>query len=98
MGSYQDEVLMKSVFAEMETQELIDKLIKNGYGKIVDCLLMNESNCYTKRDRLNKSATCRQMKWKSKQLEETFAEMRELLQRDMEFGDEEEEESAEKKS
>jgi len=68
----------------VERQELIKKLIENGYGEIVTALLDDEKRVYTKKGRLNKSAACRKLKLKSKQLEDKLAEMRELLKNDME--------------
>lgn len=67
----------------LEMQELIDKLVKNGYGDIVKALLEDEKEVYTKRGRLNKSGACRKLNVKSKQLEDKLAEMRELLKKDM---------------
>jgi hypothetical protein len=78
--------------ANLETQELIQKLIDNGYGELVECLLGDESVVYTKKGRLNKSSTCRKMGWKNKQLEDILLEMRECLE-----GKEEEEDSEEEK-
>jgi hypothetical protein len=75
----------------LEMSEIIEKLKENGHTKLVECLLDHESDCYTKKGRLNKSATTRQMGWKSKQLEDALKEMRELL--GDEFGEEEEEEN-----
>jgi len=43
----------------IEEQELIDKLVKAGYGPLVNALLLNDSKCYTKKARLNKSGACR---------------------------------------
>lgn len=63
----------------IEMQEIIDKLCKNGYGELVECLLDNENDCYTKKGRLNKSATIRKLGWKSKQLEDALEGMREIL-------------------
>jgi hypothetical protein len=68
----------------VERQELIKKLIENGYGEIVTALLDDEKRVYTKKGRLNKSGACRKLKMKSKQLEDKLAEMRELLKNDME--------------
>ena len=68
----------------VERQELIKKLIANGYGEIVTALLDDEKRVYTKKGRLNKSGACRKLKLKSKQLEDKLAEMRELLKIDME--------------
>lgn len=68
---------------DLERQELINKLIKNGYGEIVE-ILLEENKVYTKKGRLNKSGACRKLKLKSKQLEDKLAEMRELLSEDME--------------
>ena len=63
----------------IEMQEIIEKLCKNGYGELVECLLDNDNDCYTKRGRLNKSATIRKLGWKSKQLEDALEGMREIL-------------------
>lgn len=75
--------MSRNHIAVLETQELIDKLIENGYGEIVDCLLSNENKVYTKKGRLNKSSTCRQLGFKGKQLEDALRSMRELLQEDL---------------
>lgn len=69
--------------AVIETQELIDKLVAEGYGELIDCLLSNESTVYTKKGRLNKSSTCREMQWKGKQLEDALKEMRAILEKDV---------------
>ena len=74
----------------LEMMEIIEKLKANGYGELVECLLDHESDCYTKKGRLNKSATTRKMGWKSKQLEDALKGMRELL--GAEFGEELEDE------
>ena len=63
----------------IEMQEIIEKLCKNGYRELVECLLDNDNDCYTKRGRLNKSATIRKLGWKSKQLEDALEGMREIL-------------------
>lgn len=72
-------MLRSNPIAMMETQELINKLISAGYGEIIECMLLNENKCYTKKDRLNKSATCRELGIKSKELEDALRKMRELL-------------------
>lgn len=69
----------------LENSELIDKLRRKGYGELVDCLLDNEDKVYTKKGRLNKSSTCREMGIKSKQLEDALMEMREILEEDLDF-------------
>lgn len=69
----------------LEMLEIIEKLKENGYTQLVECLLDHESDCYTKKGRLNKSATTRKMGWKSKQLEDALKGMRELLGK--EFGE-----------
>lgn len=63
----------------IEMQEIIDKLRKNGHGELLECLLDDDNECYTKRGRLNKSATIRKLGWKSKQLEDALEGMREIL-------------------
>lgn len=67
----------------IERQELINKLIENGYEDIVNALIEDDRKVYTKKGRLNKSGACRKLNMKSKQLEDKLAEMRELLRRDM---------------
>lgn len=68
---------------EMEIQELIQKLIKGGYGDVVQVLLENENKVYTKKGRLNKSGACRKLKLKTKQLEDKLQEMKNLLKNDL---------------
>lgn len=67
----------------IERQELINKLIANGYGDIVKAFLEDEKKIYTKKGRLNKSGACRRLKLKAKQLEDKLAEMRDLLRKDI---------------
>ena len=84
--------------AALEMQELIEKLIAKGYGDLIQTLLDNEAECYTKKARLNKSATIRKLGWKNKQLEDALAGMREVLSEEFGLeieGEEEEEEDEE---
>lgn len=74
---------MSKIIDEMERQELIEKLIKNGYGDIVNTLLENDNKVYTKKGRLNKSGACRKLKLKTKQLEDKLEEMKNLLKNEM---------------
>lgn len=74
---------MSNNIDHLERQELINKLIGNGYGEIVKALLEDEKKVYTKKGRLNKSGACRKLKLKTKQLEDKLAEMRDLLKKDM---------------
>ena len=69
----------------IEMEEVIQKLRENGFGELVECLMEHEHECYTKKGRLNKSATGRKLGWKSKQLEDALKSMQELLEE--EFGD-----------
>ncbi|NIQ12871.1 MAG: hypothetical protein GTO02_00200, partial [Candidatus Dadabacteria bacterium] len=62
-----------------EQQEIIQKLIDKGFGKLIDALLMNESKVYTKKGRLNKSGACRVLGWKTKQLEDAIEECRNVF-------------------
>ena len=82
---------MTTFVEEIETKELIDKLIKNGYEHIVNAFLMNESKCLTKRSRLNKSGTCRVLDLKPKQLDDQFKLMKELLRKDLGIHEDDEE-------
>ncbi len=75
---------MKSTLIEvLERQELIQKLIDNGYGELIEALLDNESKVYTKKGRLNKCGACRVLGWKTKQLEDALNECKEILQFDI---------------
>lgn len=73
----------KSLFDQIENQELIEKLIQGGYGKLVDAFLLNDSKVYTKKGRLNKSGACRVLKCKPKDLEEAIKACQELLKKEM---------------
>lgn len=63
----------------LEMQEIVSKLKEKGFSELVECLLENDNDCYTKKGRLNKSATTRKLGWKSKQLEDALKTMREVL-------------------
>ncbi len=79
---------MKKTFTEiLERQELIQKLIDKGYAQLIDVLLMDDS--YTKKGRLNKSAVCRKLDWKPKQLEDALRECKLILRGDLGWEDEE---------
>lgn len=67
----------------LERQELIQKLIDNGYGWLVEAFLTNESKIYTKKTRLNKSGACRVLGCKPKVLEDAIAKCREILEADL---------------
>jgi len=69
----------------IEIQEIMDKLRKAGYSELIDCLLDNEKECYTKKGRLNKSSTCRRLNWKGKKLEDSLEHMRQILKEDFDF-------------
>jgi hypothetical protein len=64
----------------LEMQEIVEKLKQAGYTELIDCLLDNEKECYTKKGRLNKSSTCRKLNWKGKKLEDALKEMRLIIQ------------------
>lgn len=75
---------MKTSLTEIiERQELINKLIDKGYGKLIEALLGNENKVYTKKGRLNKSGACRVLGWKPKQLEDALAECKQILFKDV---------------
>jgi hypothetical protein len=69
----------------IEMQEIIQKLKDAGYGELIECLLNNDKDCYTKKGRLNKSSTCRKLNWKSKKLEDALRNMKELLKEEFDF-------------
>jgi len=68
---------------QIEKQELLQKLIDKGFGKLIDALLSNEKEVYTKKGRLNKSGACRVLGWKPKELDEALAQCREVLKFDI---------------
>ena len=72
-----------SSFEQMENQELIQKLIDNGFGDLVDAFLLNDGKVYTKKGRLNKSGACRVLKCKPKDLEDAIIACQDLLQKEM---------------
>ena len=69
----------KNSFQQLENQELIQKLIDGGFGDLVEAFLANDSKVYTKKGRLNKSGTCRVLKYKPKELEDAIKKCQELL-------------------
>lgn len=73
-----------STLDDIERQELIQKLVDKGYGELVEALLLNENKVYTKKGRLNKSGTCRVLKWKPKQLADALEECKKILKDDVE--------------
>ncbi len=74
---------MSDFVDDIERRELIQKIIKAGYGDIVDAFLLNDAKCYTKKGRLNKSGACRVLDFKPKQLDDKFAMIKKLLEKDV---------------
>lgn len=72
-----------NVFDQIENQELIQKLIDHGFGKLVDAFLLNDTKVYTKKGRLNKSGACRVLKCKPKDLEDAIIACQSLLKKEM---------------
>lgn len=83
--------VVSSPVHSIEMQEVIDKLKKAhpDYGVLIECLLENEKDCYTKKGRLNKSSTCRKLGWKNKRLEDALKSMRGNLKSEFNLEDEE---------
>lgn len=71
-------MMASSLVEDLERQELINKLVANGYGDLIEVLLDNDE-VYTKKGRLNKSGACRALGWKNKELEDALAKCREIL-------------------
>jgi len=67
----------------LEKQEMIQKLIDKGYGKLIDALLLNENKVYTKKGRLNKSGACRLLGCKPKELEEMMDKCKDILKKEL---------------
>lgn len=74
---------MARIVEWIEKQELIQKLVDNGYVELVEALLYSENKVYTKKARLNKSGACRVLGWKTKQLEDALRECRRILGDDL---------------
>lgn len=74
-----------SVIESLERQEIIDKLINSGYGKLVEMLLNGDGKVFTRKGRLNKSGACRALGWKAKQLEDALEGCKEILGPDFEI-------------
>lgn len=80
---------MSNIIDQIEKQELIRKLIERGYAPLIEALLDNEKEVYTKKGRLNKSGACRVLGWKPKDLEQALEACRDILKNDLFFSDEE---------
>lgn len=75
-------------FDQLENQELIQKLIDNGFKDLVDAFFLNDNKVYTKKGRLNKSGACRVLKCKPKDLEDAIQACKEILCVDLNEPDE----------
>ncbi len=64
----------------LELQELLQQLTDAGHGNLIETLLMNETDVYTKKGRLNKSGACRVLGCKSKDLEDALRACRTILE------------------
>jgi hypothetical protein len=73
---------VKSIIDVLERQELIQKLVDNGYGDFIEKILLNENIAFTRNCRSNKSSMCRILGWKPKMLEDAFKKCREILEND----------------
>lgn len=82
---------MSNLIEQLEKQELIDKLIGKGYASLIDALLSNEKDVYTKKGRLNKSGACRVLGWKPKELEQALEACKDILKNDLYFSSSEDE-------
>jgi len=87
---------MSNIIEQIEKQELIQKLIERGYAPLIDALLDNEKQVYTKKGRLNKSGACRVLGWKPKELEQALDACRDILKNDMFFTSDEDKDEDEK--
>ena len=63
----------------IESQELLQKIEKAGYAKIIELFLMNENKVYTKKGRLNKSGACRILKCKPKELDDLLKKLKDII-------------------
>ena len=74
--------MRKNFIEVIEKQEILDILEKNGMGKEIETLLLNESKAYTKKGRLNKSGACRILGMKPKELDEFLKKCRDVIKAD----------------
>jgi len=74
--------MRKNFLEVIEKQEILDILEKNGMGKEIEALLLNESKAYTKKGRLNKSGACRILGMKPKELDEFLKKCRDVIKAD----------------
>ena len=74
--------MRKNFLEVIEKQEILDILEKNGMGKEIETLLLNESKAYTKKCRLNKSGACRILGMKPKELDEFLKKCRDVIKAD----------------
>jgi hypothetical protein len=74
--------MRKNFLEVIEKQEILDILEKNGMGKEIETLLLNESKAYTKKGRLNKSGACRILGMKPKELDEFLKKCRDVIKAD----------------
>lgn len=72
-------MIKNNFFENLEILEMIQKLKNAGYTELVEALLDNEREVYTKKGRLNKSSACRMLKWKTKDLEDALQECKLIL-------------------
>ena len=75
--------MRKNFLEVIEKQEILDILEKNGMGKEIETLLLNESKAYTKKGRLNKSGACRILGMKPKELDEFLKKCRDVIKADL---------------
>lgn len=74
--------MRKNFLEVLEKQEILDLLEKNGMGKEIEALLLNENQAYTKKGRLNKSGACRLLGMKPKELDEFLKKCRDVIKAD----------------
>lgn len=72
--------MYSEVVNNLENKELVNKLNKGGYEKLVELLISGDPEAFTKNGRLNKSGACRILGWKPKQLEEALKECRKIIE------------------
>lgn len=71
--------MRKNFLEVIEKQEILDILERNGMGKEIEALLLNENQAYTKKGRLNKSGACRLLGMKPKELDEFLKKCRDII-------------------
>lgn len=69
-------VITPEKMTKLEFREITSRLEEKGWGPILRLLMERDSVAYTRKGRLNKSAICRKLHMRSKELDEAINEIK----------------------